>query len=908
MKLELLLPSLLLINSVVVGESTPALSREVAKKEVQSSNRSIQTSTNVKSSKKIPRFSKVEPSFGSANRLAQSSTPSSQPVNQVREITAVKINTTQTGIDLILETPLGEKLEVSPQTDGNTYIANIANAQLRLSNGQTFRQEKPAGGIAEVIVTNQDANSIRVTFIGEESVPKIELFDSDEGLIFGVTPVVSSSQQPPPATTQPETPSSETPSPETPSPETPSPEAPAASSEADEPIELVVTGEQDGYRVTESSTATRTDTPIRDIPQSIQVVPRQVLEDQKTVRLIDALRNVSGVFTSNSFGGTVDSFNIRGFDNASTLVNGFKESTADGNSSLRDPANIEQVEVLKGPASVLYGNVEPGGVVNIVTKQPLADPFYSAELSIGSDSFYRGSFDMSGPLTPDKALLYRLNLAYQNAGSFRDFVNSERVFAAPVFDIKLGDRTNLSINTSYLYDQRTLDRGIVAIGRGIADIPISRFLGEPGDFRRSEQFSIGYRLEHEFNDNLKIRNAFQFLQNNETVFNTNAAELDEATGTLFRDYFDSANEYTIYSMQTDLTTKFKTGSVNHQLLVGFDLQRNTLEGFFRTPSDAFDTSIADRQTPSINIFNPIYNVRPPDRSSFIFRRDDFTTTDSLGIFLQDQIALTDNVKLLVGGRFDTVTQERDDKLENSQSSQSDEAFSPRIGIVYQPIQPISLYASYSRSFAPNSGVRIDGSLVEPTRGTQYETGIRVELNPNIAANLAFYEITKSNIATTDPIDPAFSITIGEQRSRGIEFDISGQISPGWNIIASYTYTNAEITESNDFQVGNKVPNVPHNKASLWTTYEFQNGGFKGLGLGTGLFYVDARQGDLENSYELPSYIRTDAVIYYRQNNWRAAINFQNLFDVGYFETSELGRTTVLPGAPLTVIGSFTIEF
>lgn len=899
-KLELLLPSLLLINSVVVWKSTPALSGEVSKKELQSSNRSIQTSANVKSSKKIPRFSKVEPFFGSANRLAQSSIPRSQLVNQVREITGVKINTTQTGIDLILETPLGEKLEVSPQTDGNTYIANIVNAQLRLSNGQTFRQEKPAGGIAEVIVTNQDANSIRVTFVGEESVPKIELFDSDEGLIFGVTPVVSSSQQPPPATTQPETPS----------PETPSSETPSASEEADEPIELVVTGEQDGYRVTESSTATRTDTPLRDIPQSIQVVPRQVLEDQKTVRLIDALRNVSGVFTSNSFGGTVDSFNIRGFDNASILLNGFKERSTGGSSSLRDPANIEQVEVLKGPASVLYGNVEPGGVVNVVTKQPLAYPFYSAELSIGSYSFYRGSFDLSGPLTPDKALLYRLNLAYQkNAGSFRDFVNSERVFAAPVFDIKLGDRTNLSINTSYLYDQRTLDRGIVAIGRGIADIPISRFLGEPGDFRRSEEFSIGYRLEHEFNDNLKVRNAFQFLQNNETVFNTNAAELDEASGTLFRDYFDSTNKYTTYLMQTDLTTKFKTGSVNHQFLVGFDLQRNTLEGFFRTPFDAFDISIVDRQTPSINIFNPIYNVRPPDRSSFIFLRDDLTTTDSLGIFLQDQIALTDNVKILVGGRFDTVTQDLEDKLNNSDTSQSSEAFSPRVGIVYQPIQPISLYASYSRSFAPNSGVRVDGSLLEPTRGTQYEAGIRAELNPRLAANLAFYEITKTNIAAIDPNNEAFSIAIGEQRSRGIEFDISGEISPGWNIIASYSYTNAEITEGFDATpIGNKVPNVPHNQASLWTTYEFQNGGFKGLGLGTGLFYVDARQGDLENSYELPSYIRTDAAIYYRQNNWRAAINFQNLFDVGYFETSELGRTTVLPGAPFTVIGSFTIEF
>ncbi|WP_298917439.1 TonB-dependent receptor [uncultured Nostoc sp.] len=887
MKLERILPSLLLISCVVVWNTTAVLSAEVLE--------ANQTIENLKSTKKISKLSEIKRSL----RLAQSSTPTSPPVNQVIEITGVKINATATGIDLILETTLGEKLQITPQIDGKTYIANISNAQLRLSSGQTFRQEKPAAGIAEVIVTNQDANNIRVTLIGEEIAPKIELFDSDEGLIFGVASEIASIQPQQPQTqilTQPTQPSSQQP------PKTPS-------AQTDEPIELVVTGEEDGYRVTESSTGTRTDTPIRDIPQSIQVVPRQVLEDQKTIRLVDALRNVSGVFSSNNFGGTIDSFNIRGFDDASILQNGFRQTNTEGNFSLRDTASIEQVEVLKGPASVLYGNVEPGGVVNVITKRPLANPFYSADLSIGSQSFYRGSLDLSGPLTPDKAFLYRLNLAYQNAGSFREFVNSERVFAAPVFDIKLGDRTNLSINTSYLYDQRTVDRGIVAIGTGIADIPNSRFLGEPGDFRRSEQFGIGYRLEHEFNDNLKFRNAFQFLQNNEKVFNTSFTQLDEETGTLFRDYFDSTNEYKIYSMQTDLMSKFQTGSVNHQLLFGFDLQRNTSEGFFRTPSDAFNTSIVDRQTPSINIFNPIYNVLLPDISTFILLRDDKTTTDSLGFFLQDQIALTDNLKLLVGGRFDTVTQERDDKLENIESSQSDEAFSPRVGIVYQPIEPISLYASYSRSFAPNSGVRVDRSLLEPTRGTQYEAGIRFEFNPQLAANLAFYEITKSNIATTDPINQAFSIAVGEQRSRGIEFDVSGKISPGWNIIASYSYTNAEITEGFDAALtGNKIPNVPHNKASLWTTYEFQNGGFKGFGLGMGLFYVDARQGDLENSFELPSYIRTDAAIYYRENNWRAAINFQNLFDVRYFETSELGRTTVIPGAPLTVIGSFTIEF
>ena len=804
----------------------------------------------------------------------------------VVQITGVEINPTERGIELILQSVNSEKLEVVEGREGNSFIADVKNAQLRLPSGATFNQDKPVSGIASVTVTNSDANTIRVTVNGETAAPQIELFDGDEGLIFGVVPTASTAQTPPPqfSTIPP--------------------------SDANELPEILVTGRlEDGYNISGATTATRTDTPIRDIPQSIQVVPRQVLEDRQVIRLEEALRNVSGVFSGNNFGGTIDNFNIRGFADSTTLRDGFKDSFTESGLILRDPANIEQVEVLKGPASVLYGNVEPGGVVNVVTKKPLAEPYYTANLAIGTYSFYRPSIDLSGPLTPDKELLYRLNVAYENAGSFRDFVNSERVFIAPVFSWQIGQQTDLSINTSYLYDRRTFDRGIVAIGEGVADIGRDRFLGEPGDFRQSEQTNISYNLEHRFNDNLKIRNAFQYLQNNETVKNTNALELNEETGDLSRDYFDNANAFKIYAMQTELTNKFNTGSVAHQLLVGFDLQRSTLEGFFKTPSDAFDTSIEDRFTPSINIYDPIYNQRPrPDRSELIFLRDDKTTVNLLGIFLQDQIAITDNLKFLISGRFDSVTQEVDDKLNDSETSQSNDAFSPRIGIVYQPIEPVSIYASYSRSFAPNSGIRADGSLLEPTRGTQYEVGVRTQLNERFTATLAAYQITKTNISTTDPVEEAFSIAIGEQRSRGIELDVAGEILPGLNVIAAYSNTSAEITQSTDFTVGNKIPNVPRNQASLWTTYELQNGDLQGLGVGLGFYYVDSRLGDLDNSFELPSYVRTDAAIFYRRDNWRTGINIQNLFDVGYFTTSEIGRNTVIPGAPITVIGSFSIEF
>jgi iron complex outermembrane recepter protein len=795
------------------------------------------------------------------------------------QVTGVKLQATDKGIEVILETNQSDQLQLTNKSEGNSYIVDIPNAQLRLPTGDTFRQEKPTAGITEVIVTNLDANTIRVTVMGETSAPQVELFDDNEGLIFGVVPSVTTTE----AQSEPQ-PSSET--------------------QPEEPIELVVTGEQDTYRVPEATTGTRTDTPIRDIPQSIQVIPKQVLQDQQVIRLTDAIRNVSGVVEGDTFGGTVDNFNIRGFDFTSNFRDGFRD-TGD---SLRELANIEQIEVLKGPASVLYGNAEPGGIINLVTKKPLAAPYYSGDFSVGSFSYYRSAIDLSGPLDLDKTLLYRLNVAYENSGSFRDFVNSERFFFGPIFDLKIDDRTNILFDVSYINDERTMDQGIVAIGREVADIPTSRFLGEPGDERTVEEVNVGYRLEHRFNDNFTLRNAFRYTSNDSFDYRAQPLVVDEETGELSRNFRSNKDYFDRYSLQTDFVGKFTTGSIGHTLLVGLDLAREKRDGSQRR--------LPGGLTPSINIFDPVYNViSRPALSELNPTRDGKSTTETLGLFLQDQIVFSDNFKLLIGGRFDIVDQDQFDRRTDTRTLQYDEAFTPRIGIVYQPIKPISLYASYSRSFAPNFAQRADGTFLEPERGTQYEVGVKADFNEKLSATLAAYEITKTNIATPDPNDPdGFSIPIGEQRSRGIELDIAGEILPGWNIIAAYGYTDAKVTQSNDLRVGSRIPKVPEHKASLWTTYQFLEGNLKGVGFGLGLFYLSDRVGgdipsdDFDNTFTLPSYLRTDAAIYYRRNNWRAAINIENLFGVRYFESFNFGRNTVIPGAPFTVIGSFAIEF
>ncbi|MEA5618332.1 TonB-dependent siderophore receptor [Cronbergia sp. UHCC 0137] len=847
-------------------------------------NLPVLAENNQKPISKISQLNEIEkPATNIKQWLAQS----------LIQITGVKSQTTDTGIEVILETNQSNKLQLTNKSEGNSYIIDIPNAQLRLSTGDTFRQEKPTGGITEVTVTNLDANTVRVTVTGETAAPQVELFDSDEGLVFGVVPTVTTTQTP---QTQP-TPVEPQPSTET------QPEEPSAQGET--PIELVVTGEQNRYRVPEASAATRTDTPIRDIPQSIQVIPRQVLEDQKVIRLTDAIRNVSGIVEGDTFGGTVDNFNIRGFDFTSTFRDGFRD-TGD---NLRELANIEQIEVIKGPASVLYGNAEPGGIINLVTKRPLSTPYYAADFSVGSFNYYRPTIDLSGTLDPDKTLLYRLNVAYENSGSFRDFGKSERFFFGPTFELKLGENTNLLFDVSYVNDERTMDQGIVAIGRGIADVPTSRFLGEPGDIRRVEDVNVGYRLEHRFNENLTLRNAFRYNSNDTFDYRAQPLSVDEETGELSRNFRSNDDYAERYSLQTDLVSKFKTGSIQHTLLFGLDLARQN--------SDGTQRRLPGGLTPSINIFNPVYNVIPRPALSELTNavRDGKSTVDTIGIYLQDQIAFSDKLKLLLGGRFDIVDQDQFDRLSDTRTVQYDEAFTPRIGIVYQPIKPISLYASYSRSFAPNFAQRADGTFLEPERGTQYEVGVKADFNDKISATLAAYEITKTNIATPDPNDPdGFSIPVGEQRSRGIELDITGEILPGWNIIAAYGYTDAQVTKSNDLIVGSKIPKVPEHKVSLWTTYQFLQGNLQGLGFGLGLFYLAERPGgdlptpDFDNGFTIPSYLRTDAAIYYKRDNWKAAINIENLFGVRYIESFNFGRNTVIPGAPLTVIGSISFEF
>ncbi len=674
-------------------------------------------------------------------------------------------------------------------------------------------------------------------------------------------------------------------------------------------IRLIVTGEEvveEGYRVPNATTGTRTDTRILDVPQAIQVVPGEVLEDQAATDLQDALRNVSGVTQGNTSGNTEDEFAIRGFSRVTILQDGFRST--EGN--LRETANLERIEVLQGPASVLFGSGQPGGVINLVTERPLSEPFYEVLVRGGTQGFFRPELDISGPISEDGEVLYRLNAVYESAEGFRDFdQNIERIFIAPVLSVEVDPRTDLILEFEYLNDERPFDRGLVALGDEVADIPLDRVLGEPDDFFDNEEYRLRYRLEHRFSDNWTLRNAVQYASSDSFNVRAEPDELDESTGILSR-FFNSNDIFEeTYAVQTQVEGNFNTGSIAHKLLLGFDFADESGETLTRASA-----------APPIDIFDPEYEIIPrPSIADFIETLNRDAERTSWGFYLQDQIDLTDELILVVGGRLDIVDQSLEQTslfLGDVDISGQETAFSPRVGLVYQPTETVSLYASFSQSFQPNSFFEItsDGEFVDFERGTQYEIGVKADwFDGRLSSTLALFDITRTNIAAPDPDAPpgsGFVIPIGEERSRGIGLDIVGEILPGWNIIASYSYIDAEITDSNALGVaeGSRVTNVPRHSASLWTTYEIQAGALEGLGFGLGFLYEGDREGDPANTFELPSYFRTDAAIFYARDNWRAALNFQNLFDIDYFESSGNTRFRVNPGEPLTVIGTVAVEF
>jgi iron complex outermembrane recepter protein len=642
-----------------------------------------------------------------------------------------------------------------------------------------------------------------------------------------------------------------------------------------------------------SEQVTRLSVPIMDLPQSVQVIGQKTIEDQFVLRPAEAVRNVSGTVRKPAYLGLTDSYGIRGFTAPIGLMNGFRR---DHYYSYSDISTIERIEVLKGPASVTHGFLEPGGVVNYVTKEPTVDHLYSFDFKTGSYGYVRPAIDFSGPLNRSKTIRYRLNSAYEQSDSFRDYVDSKLFSIAPVLDWDLSERTLLRFQFGYVRSDSVPDRGLYnSMGPIILDLPRERFLGEPEDIYKVNQYDFQINLDHQFNEMVRLRSGFSVNSYGDYRDNFQIGRLlaDQRTATRTYSVVESNNRY--FNLFNDLSGSFNTGALRHNFVAGFDLIRSNAPYSFRRSNAT-----------SLDIYNPVYGaarVHPP----LLFNVD--ADTESAGIYLQDHIQLTKKLKFLAAGRFDFFRHKQHDFMVAEDSRIIKRAFSPKVGLVYQPIDSVSLYTSYSQGFNPNTWARTADNLpVDPETGQQIEGGVKLNLfEGRLQPTLSVYQIRKRNVAVSDPNDPtgSFYIQSGEQKSKGVEFDATLLPARGIILLASYGYTEAYVSADSTIPVGDRLVNVPKHGASLWGTYEFQSGMLRNFGVGSGFFYVDKREATLPNRFTIPSYTRVDASVFYRGENWRAGLNFKNLTDTIYYDSQD---NLLYPGAPRSVFAVISYRF
>jgi iron complex outermembrane receptor protein len=668
------------------------------------------------------------------------------------------------------------------------------------------------------------------------------------------------------------------------------------------------------YNRTTASTATKTDTPIMLTPASIQVVPKVVMNDQQNINILDSLnRNVSGVSARTGSGVLYDNFIIRGFTTG--LVGNAYRNGLLSPSNFYEPSNIEQLEVLKGPAAALYGRIEPGGIVNITTKKPLATPYYALQQQFGSYDLYRTTVDATGPIDDAKTLLYRFNATYLDNGSFKDMVNNDRVFIAPTLSWRPNDKFEANLELEYKHDNFVNDYGVPVLkgANRPVKLPSNTFLGDSAAYRgEQENVLIGADWKFNFNDKWKLTNRFLWEDWSQKETDIIPMSMRADNRTLNRGLFKVQQSWETFTTNLDLNGKFNLFGTRHDILIGGDFYHNKWPG-----SSSFNGAIA--AVPTIDIYNPVYNqanqtaIDKQANNSFQTRLDQW-----FGVYFQDQITLLDKLHIMGGGRYDWSLNGRGtsttsvQQANNSFSDIETQNFSPRVGLLYQPWEWLSLYSNYSQSFNGNSGFSATGKQFDPQVGEQFEVGFKNELfDKQLSTSVAFYHLTKSNTLTADPNNRLFNLAIGEARSKGIEVDIKGQVTEKINLITTYAFTDTRVTKDNSGIVGNKLSNVPDHQASVWGTYQLTER-FK---VGIGEVLVGSRQGDAANTYQLPGYARTDAMAAYIQpigkSRLTTQLNINNLLNKDYFSDSSAyngGRVSVLVAAPISVMGSLKLEY
>ena len=657
-----------------------------------------------------------------------------------------------------------------------------------------------------------------------------------------------------------------------------------------------------GYTVPKISTATKTNTPLIDIPQSISVVTQEAIKDQNILSMSDAVRYVPGMGISQGEGNR-DALVFRG--NRST-ADFFVDGIRDDVQYFRDIYNIERVEVLKGPNGMIFGRGGSGGVINRVVKEAGWSPIQEITAQAGSFNAKRVALDVGQGINEVAAV--RLNAMYEDSGSFRDGVDLKRYGVNPTVTIMPTNNTKVVLNAEYFKDERIADRGIPSFQGRPLNTNVSTFFGDPNRSPTdSELKAVNALIEHKFDNEVTIRNRTRYATQDKFYQNVypnavNAAGTDVAINA----YNDTTQRNTFFN-QTDLLFSLNTGKVKHDLVVGLEIGRQETDSLRRT---GFFNNTATSVTAPLT--NPITTVPITFRTQ-ASDADNHSVTKQTALYLQDQIKLLPQLQAILGVRYDRI--EVDFRKNNAAPAldinTKDNFFSPRVGLVYKPIETVSIYTSYSLSYVPRAGeqltsLTVTNQALEPEKFKNVEVGAKWDIQPNLALTTALFQLDRTNVIIPDPNNAAISRLGGGQRNKGFELGLAGRITPAWSVMGGYTYQDGVITNtlSSTAREGAVLAELPKNNFSLWNRYDIN----PRWGVGLGVINRGAMFTSTDNTVRLPGFTRVDAAVYARiDKNLRAQLNIENLFDTKYFASAQ-NNNNISPGSPIAARVSLIANF
>ncbi|HEY6615503.1 MAG TPA: TonB-dependent siderophore receptor, partial [Vicinamibacterales bacterium] len=660
----------------------------------------------------------------------------------------------------------------------------------------------------------------------------------------------------------------------------------------------------DTYAPVRTRSATKTDTLLRDVPQSITVVSERMIQDASMQNMADVVRYVPGVGMAQGEGNR-DTPILRG--NAST-ADFFVDGVRDDVEYFRDLYNVERVEALKGPNAMIFGRAGAGGVINRVTRQAGWDDVREVSLQAGSWDNLRTTADFGGALNDKVAV--RVTGLYEDSESYRDGFELERYGVNPTLAMRLGENSTLRLGYEYYTYDRIADRGVPSFDGRPVETDESTFFGDPTRSPTDATVNLATAVvDHEFGNGISLRNRTlygdydKFYQN---VYPGGEATVDE-NGIMVVPIsaYNNAQQRENLFNQTDLVFSLTTGSVEHDLLTGVEIGSQETDNFRNTGffNDELETVTAPVSSPTISI--PVTFRQDEDDN------DNHVEANVAAIYVQDQVRVSEHFQAVLGLRYDQFDVNFDNNRTGVRLESDDDLVSPRAGLIYKPAEPVSLYASYSMTYLPRSGAQMTSltatnEALDPEEYENYEIGAKWDLRPDLSLSAAVYRLDRTNVAIPDPLDPSLSILVDGQKTEGVELGISGQVTEAWSMFGGYAYQDGELTATASTTAvdGATLAQLPEHKISLWNRYQLT----PAWGVGLGLMYQSDMYTSTDNTVTLPSFTRVDAALFYSLNDRiRAQLNIENVLDEEYLANAH-NNNNISPGSPLAVRMGVTVAF